>query len=352
MSDLTEVTGSADYQQLLDATPIGMALIGPNLEHRQANAIWADMIGYTPEELVTRSMSQMTYGLDRQSDQALTRLLAEGRREPFTTTKIWVRRDGTLVRVVMTVSPLSEPALKGCGLATFVPDANQVFDQLQTRKVAHDLLSVLHAIGLSAESIRNTSTDHFFPDSILQATTLAASMVTNLLRADHSVRGSCCANRVIESCVAIVRSTMPANIRIHYSYSGRTAVAIDETKLSEVVLNLLTHARDAIKGAGSISVHCQPHGDFVVLSVRDTGDGLSDDQVHSITRGLYEKPDGTGPGMGLPLANSIIQGAAGSLRITSTEGMGTEVICQLPSPNAKAPVDRSPQQQTLNPQVG
>ncbi len=105
----------------------------------------------------------------------------------------------------------------------------------------------------------------------------------------------------------------------------------DAGALHQVLINLLTNAREAMAGRGKISIDTGPseRPGHVRLVIRDTGPGISPDHLPRIFDPFFTtKPDGTG--LGLSLSYGIIQDHHGTVDVESTPGQGTTFVLTLP----------------------
>ena len=97
-------------------------------------------------------------------------------------------------------------------------------------------------------------------------------------------------------------------------------------KLQQVLMNLLSNARDAMEESSSrvISVTTRVRGEDVVLDVADTGCGISPRDIPKVfRRGYTTKPVGKGSGMGLDLVGKIIEEMGGAISVESELAKGT-----------------------------
>lgn len=112
-------------------------------------------------------------------------------------------------------------------------------------------------------------------------------------------------------------------------------VLADENQLQQVVLNLLSNARDAMPEGGRL-VLCteavQENGqDFVELRVEDTGPGIPPEDVDNVFDPFFTtKPEGEGTGLGLSIVHSIVESHEGSVRAENVPGGGAAFVIQLP----------------------
>ena len=121
----------------------------------------------------------------------------------------------------------------------------------------------------------------------------------------------------------------------------------DELKLRQMLTNLLGNAIKFTLPGGAIMVSAtlSPAGG-VRISVRDTGIGMTDEEVAQALRPFGQVDGGRsrwreGAGLGLPIAKALVGLHGGTLEIKSVKGMGTEVVVSLPSPEQVSAVARN-----------
>jgi signal transduction histidine kinase len=102
--------------------------------------------------------------------------------------------------------------------------------------------------------------------------------------------------------------------------------------LSQVFLNLLVNAGQAIEGEGRITVRTRMEGEMVHVSISDTGRGMSSDtQAHAFEAGFTTKPVGEGTGLGLSISREIIEDKhGGTMNFESRPGEGTTFHIRIP----------------------
>ncbi len=120
-------------------------------------------------------------------------------------------------------------------------------------------------------------------------------------------------------------------------------VTVDPDKLRQVFMNLVMNARQAIQGAGTITVTSEADAanGQVLFSVRDTGCGIPSEIMHKIFDPFFTtKPTGMGTGLGLAVSYGIIQDHEGEIHAESTPGSGSTFHVRLPvaapDPDAEA----------------
>jgi signal transduction histidine kinase len=102
----------------------------------------------------------------------------------------------------------------------------------------------------------------------------------------------------------------------------------DARTLEQVFLNLLLNAAGALGAEGRVWIEVKDGGEEVVVGIRDSGVGISRDQLQRVFDPLYTtKPEGTG--LGLTVARRIVEAHGGRIEIESEPGRGTIVRVHL-----------------------
>ncbi len=111
------------------------------------------------------------------------------------------------------------------------------------------------------------------------------------------------------------------------------------TLFEQVLLNLVSNARDATPKGGTIRVGAAGAGPRVEIAIEDTGSGMDDAALERIREPFFTtKPDGSG--LGLAICRAIVTEMGGDIAITSRSGAGTRVVVSLPAAG-EAPVAES-----------
>ncbi len=103
----------------------------------------------------------------------------------------------------------------------------------------------------------------------------------------------------------------------------------DETKLREVLINILKNAYEASQPNHTIYLDASVHENNLVISIQDTGCGISEEQLTTIFDPFVTtKKEGTG--LGLAICDHVIKAHGGSISVTSTLSVGTTFCITLP----------------------
>ncbi len=115
---------------------------------------------------------------------------------------------------------------------------------------------------------------------------------------------------------------------------------VDPAELELAVINLAVNAKDAMPEGGQLTLSARNAapaeiditGDFVVLTVADTGTGIDPELTDRIFEPFFTtKPAGQGTGLGLSQVYGLCAQAGGTARIDSVRGQGTRVSLYLPA---------------------
>ncbi|HUJ70688.1 MAG TPA: ATP-binding protein [Verrucomicrobiae bacterium] len=103
-----------------------------------------------------------------------------------------------------------------------------------------------------------------------------------------------------------------------------------DSDLREVVINLLFNAVDAMPQGGTVTVATGTEGDSVIIEVRDTGRGMTEEVRQHCFEPFFSTKGERGTGLGLAIVYGIVQRHGGSIDIQSEVGKGTVVVIRLP----------------------
>lgn len=114
---------------------------------------------------------------------------------------------------------------------------------------------------------------------------------------------------------------------------GLPTLELDASRIREVLVNLIDNALRYTPPKGKISVLCSMEGDggsHVAVSVRDTGTGISPDDLPHIFDRFYKSGDSRGTGLGLAIARNLVAVHGGEISALSELGQGTTIRFTLP----------------------
>lgn len=152
-------------------------------------------------------------------------------------------------------------------------------------------------------------------------------------------------NTTIEQAVLLARQqvrTRPVQV-LFTPNTTLPSVFHDPALIQQVVLNLLLNGIQAITGEGTVEVQLAQEDSQVLITVKDNGRGIPPDALSKIFKPFFTtRKEGTG--LGLSLANGIVQSHGGTIEARSAPGQGTQFRIHLPvaPPKARAPRGAGP----------
>jgi len=324
------------------------------------------LFGYTAEEAVGQNITLIIPPDHRGEERTIVERLTRGERvDQFETVRM--RKDGSLLDVALTISPIKDAADRVVGASKLARDiterkrAEETLRQAQadlahinrvttmgelTASLTHEIKQPVTAAVTDARTcLRWLRRDE--PD-VTEACEAASRMVTDVTRAadiisrisllfkkDAMQRALVDVNELIREMIVLLRSE--AN---RYSISIRTelaehlpAVMADRVQLQQVFMNLMLNGIDAMKeasGGSELTIKSEVDDGQVLISVSDTGVGLSSEQAGQIFRAFFTTKD-NGTGMGLPISRSIIESHGGRLWAAGASGRGATFQFTLPA---------------------
>lgn len=290
-------------------------------------------------------------------------------------------RDGHLVPVDMVVAAL--PAAIG-GASAFLRDITprreaearellrqQRLDEARTALarsqkleavgkltggVAHDFNNILHIISANVQLLlRSDNNSEKRLRSILDAVERGGKLSSQLLafaRRQPLHPSLVDVGQLIERMDSLLHRAAGDAVAIALNpASDLWETLVDPNQLENVLLNLVINARDAMQGAGQVTIGLNNHrvdstaapdpelapGEYVLITVTDSGEGMPPEVIERAFEPFFTtKPEGKGTGLGLSMAHGFVRQSGGHIRIDSVPGQGTTISIYLPRASAEA----------------
>src|SRR4051812_18818437 len=221
-----------------------------------------------------------------------------------------------------------------------------------TGGIAHDFNNMLAVVVGGLDLARRKLTGprrevEFHLDNAMEGATRAAALTRRLLafaRAEPLLPVPVAPAAAIENMLDLVDRSIGERIQVRTRFPEHPwAVCVDTNQLENAILNLAVNARDAMDGEGEMVIavsHCTlgdnevgelAAGDYVRISVSDTGAGISGEVMERVFEPFFTtKPLGKGTGLGLSQIFGFARQSGGDVAIQSEIGKGTTVSLYLP----------------------
>ncbi len=358
------------YRQIVNTASEGICVADEEFRITFVNVQAEKMFGYSEEEMLGKSLDDFIADedLEDQSDKKQRR--QEGLSDQYE--RRFRRKDGQSLWVNVSASPIlnRKNRFAGCiSLFTDITARKQMENELLNfRKlesvgilaggIAHDfnnlLMSMLGYISLAKMYLPETESRA--RDKLGEAEKTidrAKELTTQLLtfsKGGSPLKKTLHLQRIVREVSRI--SLSGSRIKCRYSIQENVwPVEADETQIRQVIHQLVRNAREAMpEHGGSVSISVRnrtlqaepgtfvPTGDYVELSISDTGKGIAKEHLSQIFDPYFTTKDfgpQKGMGLGLAVCYSIIRKHGGQIEVESQAGEGATFHVYLPARRAE-----------------
>ncbi len=266
-----------------------------------------------------------------------------------------MRRDGEVVGAVVTFTDVTER--KSLEQQLRQAQKMEAVGQLAAG-VAHDFNNLLTIIaGYSDLLLDMLDSDHAgrrYVDEISGAVRRSAALTRQLLAFSRRQVLSprlVELNEIVSNAQRLFQRLLPESILLETDLDADAGrVRVDVNQVEQSLLNLVVNARDAMPHGGTLalrtsSVVVKPHdplclshlppGPYAVLSVSDTGIGMSEEIRRRLFEPFYStKEPGSGTGLGLAVVHGVVSQSGGHIEVQSEPGRGSTFTIYLPRQEA------------------
>jgi PAS domain S-box-containing protein len=379
----------ARARAIFEQAAVGIALTDRGGRFFQANERLCSITGYSREELLGRTFEEITHPDDISRNRELNEALIAGDLPHFEIEKRYLRRDGSAYWVNLTAALVRGASGEPDYVIAVVEDISarkwaeaelrRVNDELEQRVdrevakrldaehslhqaqkmeaigqltggIAHDFNNVLTTVMGNLERIvtRSAPDDPLrrMAENALHGAEQGARLTEHLLSFSRRQRLEPQVTEIDRSLgesLALARRAVGEAIELTSKLAPDLwPCCIDRAQLQSALLNLVINARDAMPGGGRVTIAAQnvtlgrgapdlAAGDYVRLSVEDTGSGMTPEvRAHAVEPFFTTKPAGKGTGLGLSMVYGFAKQSGGTLCIESLLGHGTAVHLYLP----------------------
>ena len=187
-------------------------------------------------------------------------------------------------------------------------------------------------------------------ETAMQASERGKDLVTQMLtfnRSDNWDERPLQFGPLIKENLKMLQSILPSSIKIKLNCENDLpSIVMDPAKLQQLIMNLCINAKDAMDGAGTLTINLGWHrdidtecacchkwikGDWIELSVTDTGSGMTPEILEHLFEPFYTtKAVGKGTGMGMSVLHGIVSGHRGHSLVETEMGKGTTIRLLFP----------------------
>jgi PAS domain S-box-containing protein len=331
------------------------------------NPSFSRVFGWQPDEVLGRHIPFVPDDQKSKTRETIESLFKDSAAKSLETKR--TTKDGRVLDVMVSAAGIPDEDGRITGMVVNLTDltrTKQLESQLsQAQKmeavgtlaggIAHDFNNILAAITgyseLALHQVREGNPAQAEIRQILKAADRAKELVQQILafsRKTASQPKPLNLNSVISEALMIVERTIPKMISVELNLGqDLQLVNGDPNQIEQVLLNLASNAKDAMPDGGALVIksenmsldqdYAENHlgatpGDYVVMTVSDTGVGMDRDTLEHVFDPFYTtKEIGKGTGLGLASVYGIIQSHDGYITCYSEPGVGTTFKIYLPS---------------------
>ena len=365
----TEMAERRRLETAVEQSTEGVLLVGAdNLKIDYANNAFLNISGYSSEEILGRDAR--IFRSDRHP-----RDFYEFLRDSISKGNVWTgdyplrRRDGSDVLVYMMVSPIKDERGAVISHAVTVHDVTQqrlLESQLrQAQKmeavgilaggIAHDFNNILAGVigftEMALDDIPPDSPVHRHLELVLKSGFRGRDLVRQILAFSHKTepkREPLSLSPLIEETAKLLKASLPSTLDIHAEIKVKDdKILANPSEVQQIIMNLCTNAAHAMgEKGGDLSVtlaekdikapskgaaEIPPPGQYLELTVRDTGMGMDTKLMKRIFEPFFTtKEEGRGTGMGLSVIQGIVKSLKGGITVESAPGKGSAFRVYLP----------------------
>lgn len=203
--------------------------------------------------------------------------------------------------------------------------------------MAHEMNNPLHAVSVSVQGLKEDlqSNPEYGPfiANIERSTKRCRRIIGEILSFSRESKSSL-ANlpEIISAAVDTFKSEHPASLTLELQIPpDLPKILLDAAQIRQALVNLLMNASDAMGGQGLIRVGVEREASTVVISVTDSGPGMTGEVKNRIFDPFFTTKQ-KGMGLGLSITWQLVQKNGGAIEVESQVGLGTTFRIRMPIP--------------------
>ena len=405
-SGRSEAQSDDRFRTTFERAAVGIAHVATDGRWLRVNQKLCDIVGYSHDELMTRSFQDITHPDDLDSDLEQMRALLAGEIEQYSMEKRYLRKDGSPIWINLTgtlvrdeagapdyfIAVVEDIARRKAAEAEILRLNSDLEEQVRERTaqllqlqkmeaigqltagVAHDFNNVLQGLGnclfvidpyVPEGAPRNLL--HAAQQSIGQGARLTQALLA-FARRQALVPESIDLGYLFDEIGPLLERSLGGQIHIEVDVPPTVPPAlVDRAQLESAIVNLVINARDAMSSSGTLTVRAAavrvgdgerglpPElavGEYVTISVADTGSGMDEATLARVFEPFFTtKAFGHGSGLGLAIVHGMAAQSGGAVSVRSAPDQGTTVTLYLPRAGPVA-AEEAPPIVAMKPGVG
>ena len=363
------------FRFIFERSTIGKALTDLDGKYVRINQSFADMLGYTIEEIQQTDFTRITHPEDVTEGRKSIQSLLAGEQHLYRREKRYLHKSGAIVWADVGTALLRDEQGKPLHLITSIVDITQrkraeaeqeklQAQMLQLQKmesvgrlaggVAHDFNNMLGVIlghtEMAMDQVDRESPLRYNLQEVQKASRRSARLTNQLLafaRRQIVAPRVLDLNETVEGMIKMLNRLIGEDVDLDWLPGADLwPIRMDPSQIDQVLVNLCINARDAIAGVGRITIetknaafdadYCLSHqdcvpGEYTLLVISDNGSGMDRETLSHIFEPFFTtKGIGQGTGLGLATVYGIVRQNSGFITVYSEPGQGSTFQICLP----------------------
>jgi PAS domain S-box-containing protein len=375
-------TSEARFQTAYEHAPVGMGLVGVDGRFVSVNPALTAITGYSRDQLLKRSPSDLTHPDDRDRGEDLMHDLMVGDLDSYHEEKRYIHADGHVIDIALDVALVRDAdgtPLHTVGQVVDITERNrqaadrerqlaltqQAREQLAEQNarlreldrlkdefvalVSHELRTPLTSMAAYLEPLIDeeagplTPTQDRFLKTIERNTQRLATIVGDLLFLASVDAGKLTIQPTSVDLAAVVADAGEAaapvarnrGVALIVEPGEIRAIQADRARLAQLTDNLVSNAIKFTPEGGRVELRGRADATHAIVEVSDTGIGIHEDEIPQLFTRFFRAESATvhsisGTGLGLAIAKSIADAHHGLIEVDSKLGVGTTMRLRLP----------------------
>ncbi|HEX3046090.1 MAG TPA: ATP-binding protein [Bacillota bacterium] len=342
-------------KNIIATMPDSLILLDTDFKILETNQALLNLLGYEKSELIGKPVD-IIFNNPADIEIIGAELLAQGKIQ--NTEANCQTKQGAMIPVLFSGSVIKDKQENIAGIVGIGSDIRGI-KQLQAQLfqseklaaigqlaggVAHEINNPVGVILGFAQGVvkRIKEDDPLYPPlkSIEREAIRCKKLVGDLLtfsRTEKSQAEPFDINQTIEETLSLLEAgTKVKQIELDKEYQPNLPmITANRNQLQQVIFNITSNAVDAMPNGGKIKVITKQTGDQIIISISDTGPGMTEEVKNHLFEPFFTTKDiGKGTGLGLSLSYEIIKKHHGSIEVESEPGQGATFIIKLPKDGA------------------
>ncbi len=365
------------FRKAFQYSAIGMALVGLDGQWLKVNHSLCQMIGYSEQELLSRTFQDITHPDDLDADLDFVAQLLAGKTDHYQMEKRYFHKDGHIVWIRLSVSlildarhrplhfvsqidditeeKLAEEKIHKLNeeLEAKVQERTQALLDAQEELVRNEKLAVLGQIaGSVGHELRNPlgvmSNAVYFLQTVLSDADETTKEYLDIIKSE--IAGS---ERIVSDLLDAVRTKSPQSAAVDVRAlidqvlhkcifppsvaleldipATLPPLRVDALQIQQVFRNLISNGVEAMPEGGKLTIRAleDTQAKSIAVSVIDSGLGMTPEQLHKLFQPLFTTK-ARGIGLGLVVVKNLTQANGGGVQVESAPGQGSMFTVTLP----------------------